>query len=207
MVKIGIVVFIILIISMSIVNFIRAKKMISLAPKSIFPLFHEEWPNIYIFNGKAEKPTFQMKSWKEKRILFIISMMISILVFIFMLYSWEGTIWPAGISILIIPLNFLLIVKIPCFFVLEDGFYYEESFFYWEDIKAFSFAPVTLASEGYGMFVNSASYTEMGFYLTSSGKSKPIYVQDSSAVETLRSVFLKKGWKEISTQGEKELNI
>lgn len=179
--------------------------MISLAPQSVFPSFHEEWKNIYTKRGKVEKPTSKMKACKQKRAIMIVTIILTAFglntIFIF----WKTITWSNILLFINVPILVLVNLCIPSFYIFANGLYYDERFIRWEAIKEFSVSPVAVGSEGHGMFENSTSYTEIKLYMDNKRKSaKPVYIDDLKAVESIVGILQMNGIKEWNEDKKKQ---
>src|SRR5690554_3756511 len=203
--KIIIFLAILVVYTMMIFNYYRVRKMILLGPDSIFPSFHKAWGNIYTERGRVEKPSFHLKDWKWKRTFLIGSIIITSFALITIPLYWEEIRWSTILVLLNIPIVLYITMIVPSFYILEKGFYYDEAFIRWEDVKEFSVSPVTVGSEAYGMFEDSVSYTQMKVFTDIKRKhSKSIYVQNAEAVEAIRSIFIENGLTEWQLNVDKE---
>ncbi|SDY24896.1 hypothetical protein SAMN05421736_101771 [Evansella caseinilytica] len=171
------------------INYIRSKKMIREAKEAVFPTNAGVSPEMQTINGKVEVLSFQSKSWKTKRLLYFIAS-IFILITIGITTLFEGDLSWTNLSILIlIPLVIRNSLTLASFVVLQSGVYIDECFYDWDDLYSYQVSPLKIGSEAYGMFDNSAQYTEIKFFLDNKNKkSFSVYVRVQTEVDKIRQL-------------------
>lgn len=182
-----------------IIHYVRLKDMISLAETFLFPTFHHEQEKVYTRIGKVAKPTFQVKLWKQKRTIMAITIILTALAINTAFIFWNSI----NLSYFIILFNVLLIIlltfRVPSFYILPNGFYYNERFFKWDHVKEFSINTVTMDSDGFGMFENSLAFTEINFHVKKGiNPKKSVYVGDRKAVDKIKEILTTNGIKQIN---------
>lgn len=187
-----------------ILHYYRLKKIISLAETSLFPSFAAEWKNIFTRMGKVEKPTFELKMWKQKRIVLVISIILMAIAMNTAFFFWKSISWTYFLIIFNVLLIIMFTWRVPSFYMLPNGFYYDERFYTWDQVNEFSIAPVTMKSDGYGMFENSHAYTEINLQLKKGLlPNKNVYVNDVNDVKRMKKILINNGVREGNNLMEK----
>ncbi|ADU32407.1 hypothetical protein [Evansella cellulosilytica] len=182
-------------------SFIKSKNRFQLVKKALYPT--QEGTDIVTRSGKIESLSFNSRKWKQRLWLFILSILI-ITVFVIFSINSENLDWFNVLPLFNIPILLLISTKLASFYIINSGILLDESFFAWEELKGYKTAPLRMGHDMYGMFDNSAQYTEVEFFLAKTKNSVSIFVRDEDEVNRIHRLLKSNGLEEMNSDNKKE---
>lgn len=168
-------------------NYFRAHRMILRQSQAVFPAHPLQ---IRTETGKVQPLHFKSKDWRIKRGTTIFSLaLILVTLGAVTLGNAEVTLNMFFLTAFY-PALTLINMKVPSFFITDEGLYLDEKFIPWEEVTAVKFSSVKLGNSAYGMFEDSSAYTEAAFNLEAGvDKKAHVYIYDTEEVEKMSSIL------------------